>query len=80
MSGWLLKHIHAPHECGVAVAAWKGFQSPLRSHAALDTCREGGHAIWWVVEASGPDHALQQLPPYVAARTQAVPISEVLIP
>ena len=64
----------------MAYAAWKGFDSPLRRGSALSSCREGGHAIWWDVEARDGPGALKLLPPYVAARTAALPVSEVLIP
>jgi hypothetical protein len=80
MSAWLLEHHHDPRECGVAFAAWKGFHSPLRSRAAMGTCREGGHSIWWTVEAKSAEEALSQLPGYLAERTRATRISEVAIP
>lgn len=61
-------------------AAWKGFDSPLRHGATLASCLEGGHAIWWEVEASDGGRALSLLPPYVATRTAALAVSEVEIP
>ena len=79
-SRFLLHHVHQPGECAIAFAAWKGFRSPLRHLSAPATCLQGGHAIWWVVEAQDTDTALGQLPPYLAARTEATPISEVQIP
>jgi hypothetical protein len=75
-----LHHHHEPDECPVAYAAWKGFDSPLRRSAALSSCREGGHAIWWDVDAPDGAGALELLPPYVAARTTALAVSEVQIP
>lgn len=61
-------------------AAWKGFDSPLRHVAALASCLQGGHAIWWDVQAVDADAALALLPPYVAERTTVVAVSEVSIP
>lgn len=75
-----LYHRHEADECSVAYAAWKGFTSPLRRSSALSTCREGGHAIWWDVEALDESTALDLLPPYVAERTSAVAVSRVPIP
>jgi len=80
MSRYLLHHRHEPHECGVVFAAFKGHQSPLRRQATLASCRSGGHAIWWTVEAASEEEALALLPFYVAARTTAVSVSEVEIP
>ena len=80
MSAWLLEHRHEAGECGVAFAAWRGFPSPLRHQSAIATCRQGGHEVWWQVEADDEGAALAQLPPYVAARTHAVRITEVSIP
>jgi hypothetical protein len=77
---YLLHHRHEPSECGAAFAAWKGFESPLRGAAAVASCLEGGHAIWWDVEVTDLAAALELLPPYVAARTTALPVSEVSIP
>jgi hypothetical protein len=80
MPRFLLQHRHEPSECGAAYAAWKGFSSPLRHAAALASCLQGGHAIWWEVEALDARTALELLPPYVAARTTALAVSEVPIP
>jgi hypothetical protein len=80
MARYLLDHRHQPGECAVVFASWRGFDSPLRHHAATATCPTGGHAIWWQVEAHGEDDALSQLPRYVAERTTATQISEVVIP
>ena len=80
MSRYLLHHRHEPHECGVVFASFKGHQSPLRHQPTLASCRSGGHAIWWTVDAATTDDALQLLPSYVAERTTATNVSEVEIP
>lgn len=80
MPRFLLQHQHEPPECGAAYAAWKGFDSPLRHAATLASCLEGGHTIWWNVEALDARAALELLPPYVATRTTALAVSEVGIP
>ena len=80
MSRYLLHHRHEPQECGVVFASFKGHESPLRHQATLASCRSGGHAIWWTVEAASEQDALAQLPVYVAERTTATGVSEVEIP
>jgi hypothetical protein len=80
MARFILSHRHTPEECQVAFAAWQGFDSPLRRLSTLGSCVEGGHALWWTVEAENEERALAQLPPYVADRTEASPVSEVAIP
>ena len=80
MSRYVLQHDHQPHECGVVFAAFKGHQSPLRHRPTLASCRSGGHAIWWTVEAETEEEALGLLPHYVAERTTATRVSEVEIP
>jgi len=80
MAHYLLEHRHAPDECGVAFASFKGHESPLRHRVTLASCRSGGHAIWWTVEAASPEEALHQLPAYVAHRTTVTPVNEVQIP
>jgi hypothetical protein len=80
MPRFLLLHRHEPRECGAAYAAWKGFDSPLRRASALASCLEGGHTVWWEVEALDAHRALELLPPYVATRAIALPVSEVAIP
>jgi hypothetical protein len=80
MTRYLLHHSHEPQECGVVFASFKGHQSPLRHQSTLASCRSGGHEIWWTVEANGEEDALALLPPYVAARSTATPVSEVPIP
>lgn len=80
MPRFMLCHRHDPGECRFAFAAWNGYESPLRRRRALASCREGGHAVWWVVEAEDAPRALAQLPPFVGARTEAVEVSEVGTP
>ncbi len=77
---FMLSHRHAPAECAAAFAAWRGFDSPLRGRPVASTCRDGGHALWWRVEAPSRDAALAQLPPYVAHRTDAIHVRDVQIP
>jgi len=36
--------------------------------------------VWWTVEASDPQTALAQLPPYVSERTKLHEVREVPIP
>lgn len=80
MARWLLHHHHEPHECGVAFAAWNGHPSPLRRRDAVSSCRAGGHAIWWIVDAPTPEAALGLLPFFVAERASAVQVSDITIP
>lgn len=80
MSRYLLQHRHQPRECGVVFASFKGHRSPLRHRATLASCRSGGHAIWWEVEAESAGDALALLPAYVAERTTVARVSEVEIP
>ena len=80
MSRYLLHHRHEPRECGVVFASFKGHASPLRDRATLASCRSGGHAIWWTVDADSEEGALGLLPPYVAERTTVSRVSEVEIP
>jgi hypothetical protein len=80
MPQYRLSHHHAPRECRIAFAAWKGFDSPLRHRRTFGSCAEGGHGLWWVVEAPSAEAALAQLPPYIAERTGAVRVSEIQIP
>jgi hypothetical protein len=77
---YLLEHRHEPRECGVVFASFKGHESALRHRATLASCRSGGHAIWWTVEATNVEEALRLLPPYVAERTTVARVSEVEIP
>ena len=71
MACYLLHHRHEARECGVVFAAFKGHESPLRRQETLASCRSGGHAIWWTVEADSESDALALLPFYVAQRTMA---------
>jgi hypothetical protein len=80
MGRYLLHHRHEPDECGVVFASFRGHQSPLRHQPTLASCRSGGHAIWWTVDAETENDALGLLPVYVADRTTATSVSEVQIP
>jgi hypothetical protein len=75
-----LEHHHEPDECGVVFASFKGHASPLRHKATVASCRSGGHAIWWDVDAASEEDALLLLPAYVAVRTTVARVSEVEIP
>ena len=82
---FVLSHRHAPEECGVAFAAWRGFDSPLRHQSTLASCLDAGiddgeHVLIWTVEAVGPDHALAMLPPWLAERAEVQRVGEVSIP
>ena len=61
-------------------ASFKGHESPLRHQATVASCRSGGHAIWWTVEAASEAEALRLLPTYVADRTTVARVSQVEIP
>lgn len=80
MSHYLLQHRHESRECGVVFASFKGHESLLRHRATLASCRSGGHAIWWTVDADSEEDALRVLPAYVAARTTVARVTEVEIP
>jgi len=80
MPRFLLQHRHEPHQCGVAFAAFKGHDSPLRHCAVLASCLSGGHAIWWAVEAASEEDALRLLPLFVARRSTVTRVREVVIP
>jgi hypothetical protein len=80
MPRYLLHHRHEPEECGVAFASFRGHRSPLRRQPTIASCRSGGHAIWWTVEAATEQDALALLPFYVAERTTVASVSEVQIP
>ena len=80
MPRFLLHHRHEAHECGVVFASFKGHPSPLRHKPTLASCRSGGHAIWWTVEAASEAEALALLPSYVAERTTAASVNAVDIP
>jgi hypothetical protein len=80
MPRYMVHHRHEPRECGIAFAAFKGHESPLRHRAALASCPTGGHAIWWSIEATSEQDALRQLPYFVAQRSTIARVSEVVIP
>jgi hypothetical protein len=80
MPRFLIHHRHEPHECGVAFAAFRGHDTPLRHRVTLASCAFGGHAIWWAVEAAGQDEALALLPFFLAERATATQVGEVEIP
>ncbi len=80
MARYLLYHRHTTDECGVVFTSFKGHRSPLRHRPTLASCRTGGHAIWWPVEAGSEEDALALLPYYVAERTTITLVSEVQIP
>jgi hypothetical protein len=80
MHRYLLQHRHERDECGVVFASFKGHRSRLRHQRTLASCRSGGHAIWWTVEAASEQEALALLPFYVAERTTVTSVSEVEIP
>jgi hypothetical protein len=77
---FVLAHRHEPAECAIAIAAWKGFASPLRHGRPLGSCAKGGHRLWWTVEADDASAALGLLPCYVATRTEAEEVQEVQLP
>jgi len=77
---YVLQHSHEASECRAVFAAWRGFESPLRGGSTLASCRQGGYELRWTVEAAEETAALAQLPPYVAARTQAIEVSEIAVP
>ena len=82
---FVLSHRHAPRDCGVAFAAWRGFDSPLRHQSALASCTsdaEGGgeHVLIWTVDAAGPEQALALLPPWLAERAEVRRVGVVSIP
>jgi hypothetical protein len=80
MHRYLLQHHHEPDECGVVFASFKGHCSPLRHQRTFASCRSGGHAIWWTVQAATEQEALALLPFFVAERTTVTSVSEVEIP
>jgi hypothetical protein len=80
MARFLVHHWHDADDCGVVFASWGGHVSSLRHKATLASCAFGGHAIWWIVEATTAEQALGLLPFYVAARATATRGSDVEIP
>ena len=77
---FVLHHRHTADECGVVFASFQGYDSPLRNQVTIASCRSGGHAIWWTVEAASQAEALALLPFYVAERTTATSVNSVEIP
>ncbi len=80
MPRYLIHHRHESDQCGVAFRSFKGYASELRHRAALSSCISGGHAVWWTVEAPTAGEALELLPYFVAERSTATRVSEVVIP
>ena len=80
MYRYLLRHHHAPAECGIVFTSFKGHQSPLRHQLTLTSCRSGGHEVWWTVDAASELDALRLLPRYIADRTMVTRVSQVEIP
>ena len=80
MARFVLHHRHEADECGVVFASFQGYDSPLRNQVTIASCRSGGHAIWWTVEAASEAEALGLLPFYVAERTTASSVNAVEIP
>jgi hypothetical protein len=83
MARFMLTHRHEPNECPVAFASWRGFESPLRRAGATASCTASGgsaHLMWWTVEASNEDEALEQLPAWIAERTEISRVNDVPIP
>jgi hypothetical protein len=80
MASFLLEHRHDAGECDVVFAAWQGFASPLRHERVPSTCLDGGHTLFWQVEAADAGAALALLPRYVAERTRAVRVRDVVVP
>jgi len=67
---FLLTHHHTARDCAQVFAAWRGFASPLRHRDALSSCPQGGHQLWWLVEAPDEAAALGQLPERVGRQTE----------
>jgi hypothetical protein len=61
-------------------ASFRGHESPLRHQLTLASCRSGGHATWWSVEAPSESDALALLPDHVAERITPTRVNEVEIP
>jgi hypothetical protein len=80
MPRFLVQHRHAAQECGVAFASFKGCASSVRHRTALASCAFGGHAVWWTVDARDAQAALDDLPYFIAQRSTATPVAEILVP
>jgi hypothetical protein len=77
---YLILHSHTPEDCGVAFAAWKGVDSPLRGHATRCSCWAGDHRMWWSVTAADVAAAEALLPRWVRARSEVIEVRDVLVP
>jgi hypothetical protein len=77
---FVLCHRHAPAECAIAAASWRGFDSPLRRRQTLSSCLYGGHRLSWTVQAQDAAAALAFVPPFVAERTRVEEVREVRLP
>jgi len=51
-----------------------------RDLSTFASCLEGGHEVWWDVNAFDANGALALLPPFVAVRATVTEVSEVQIP
>ena len=80
MPRYLVQHHHEPHDCGIAFAAFRGHESPLRHQNTLSSCRSGDHSLWWLVDAASGQDALALLPFFLAVRSTATRVGEVAIP
>jgi hypothetical protein len=77
---FLLTHHHTAAQCPTMFAAWRGFASPLRHRDALSSCPNGGHHLWWMVEAPDEAAALGQLPECVGRQTEVTSVRPFPIP
>jgi hypothetical protein len=77
---FLLSHHHAPADCPLVFAAWRGFASPLRHRDAYSSCPLGGHGLWWIVEAQDAAAALAQLPERVSLQTEVTRVARFPVP
>jgi hypothetical protein len=77
---FLLTHHHTALECAHVFAAWRGFTSPLRHRDVLSSCPQGGHRLWWVVDAPDEAAALGQLPAYISRQTEVTNVRLFPIP
>ena len=79
MARFLLHHRHARMSAGRRMR--RSREGPVRcATAALASCGEGGHAMWWTVEAADETEALGLLPYFLVARTAVTRVAEVEIP
>jgi len=61
MARYLFHRRHEPDECEVVFTSFKGRGSPVRHRPTLASCRTGGHAIWWTVEAGSEGDVRRRL-------------------